>query len=129
MVDVGSGAGFPGIPLRIVKADIGLTLVESRRRRASFLAAVVRGLRLEDVRVVNARLEEVTEALAGRFDAVVMRCAGPHDELFPVASKLLVKGGVVVASGAPQRDTGAELVSVPGLEAGGSRHFVLQRRA
>ena len=54
LLDLGSGAGLPGIPLKIVRGDLELVLVESRRRRASFLSTVVRELALANVRVIDA---------------------------------------------------------------------------
>lgn len=101
LCDVGSGAGIPGIPLRIVLSDSSVTLLEARRRRASFLSAAVRELGLGGLHVVNARLEQVVTELAGRFDAVVMRCAGSPESLTVAASALLRPGGVLVASGPP----------------------------
>jgi 16S rRNA G527 N7-methylase RsmG len=62
----------------------------------------VRELSLHGVRVMNARLEDVVEALAGQFDAVVMRCAGRLDELAASAMRLLAPGGVIIASGPPE---------------------------
>ena len=57
VLDLGSGAGFPGVPLAVTTPGARFTLVESRRRRASFLRAVVRELSLENSRVVNERIE------------------------------------------------------------------------
>ena len=55
LLDFGSGAGIPGIPLKIVSPQIVLTLVEAQRRRSSFLAAVLRELELDDVRLIHGR--------------------------------------------------------------------------
>jgi 16S rRNA (guanine527-N7)-methyltransferase len=127
LLDLGSGAGLPGIPIRIVRSDLDVTLAESSRRRASFLAAVVRELRLGQLRVISARLEDQEDEPEARFDAVVMRCAGPVDELIPVAEKYAVTGGVVIASGPPESHhlSRGEWVVVPGLGPGKSRRFVV----
>src|SRR5687768_10672899 len=77
LMDLGSGAGLPGIPLAIVVPETDITLVEARQKRASFLSTAVRELRLERVRVVGSRAEELPPELGHAFDAVVMRCAGP----------------------------------------------------
>ena len=101
LCDVGSGAGIPGIPLKSVMPALDVTLVEARERRASFLATAIRELPLPRCRLINRRLEDVLDDLAGRFDAIVMRCAGdPVGLVAPVAS-LLAPGGVIVASGPP----------------------------
>jgi 16S rRNA (guanine527-N7)-methyltransferase len=59
VVDIGSGAGFPGLPLAIAREDLDVTLVEPRAKRCTFLRHVVRTLRLEKVRVTEARIEDV----------------------------------------------------------------------
>ena len=102
LCDVGSGAGIPGIPLKIVLPALNVTLIEARQRRASFLSAVVRELALSRCRIISSRLEQVADELAGGFDAVVMRCAGSLADLLPPATRLLRPGGLVVASGPPQ---------------------------
>ena len=98
-----AGAGLPGIPIKIVLGEVELVLVESRQKRVSFLSSAVRELALENVRVVSGRVEDVMDELEGRFDAVVMRCAGDPGALMTVAARLVVRpGGVVVASGPPR---------------------------
>jgi 16S rRNA (guanine527-N7)-methyltransferase len=102
VVDVGSGAGLPGIPLKIVRAALTVTLVEARQKRASFLSAAVRELALADCRVINARLETLGEKLSGRFDAAVARCAGDPQRLAADLQPILGAGGIIVASGPPE---------------------------
>jgi 16S rRNA (guanine527-N7)-methyltransferase len=102
LCDVGSGAGIPGVPLKIVLPALNVTLIEARQRRASFLSAVVRELALSRCRIISSRLEQVAEELAGSFDAVVMRCAGGLADLLPHVTRLLRPGGLVIASGPPQ---------------------------
>ena len=58
VIDIGSGAGFPGIPLKILYPHLNLSLVESQRKRCSFLEAVVSNLGLLDTRVINERAEK-----------------------------------------------------------------------
>jgi 16S rRNA (guanine527-N7)-methyltransferase len=103
LADVGSGAGIPGIPLAVVLPEVAVTLIEARQRRGSFLAAVIRELGLRNCTVVNQRLEDVRDDLAERFDAVVLRCAGNPIALLRDLKAVLVRGGVVVASGPPER--------------------------
>lgn len=59
VIDIGSGAGFPGLPLKIACPDIQLTLVESIEKKAEFCRRVATDLRLEGVQIINARAEEV----------------------------------------------------------------------
>ena len=129
LADVGSGAGFPGLPLKIVRPDLDITLIESRQRRASFLAATMRELGLAGVRVVSTRVEAVPDALLGAFGAVVMRCAGDVKMLLPSVSKLVSPGGMVVCSGPPARTPleGGEWVEVQGFRPGRTRLFAVFR--
>ena len=103
LLDLGAGAGFPGVPLKIVAPDLRLTLVEAKSRRTSFLSTLVRELQLSDVRVINARAEDLIAQPAFRFDAVVTRCAGSLGAVLPLAVTLLRAGGIAVASGPPKR--------------------------
>ncbi|PYM08173.1 MAG: 16S rRNA (guanine(527)-N(7))-methyltransferase RsmG [Candidatus Rokuibacteriota bacterium] len=102
LLDLGSGAGVPGIPLKIVLGEVDLVLVESRRKRASFLSTALREVGLDNARVLGRRVEDAVDELEGRFDAVVMRCAGDLDEVMRVAARLVVTpGGIVAAAGPP----------------------------
>jgi len=102
IVDIGSGAGIPGIPLKIVLAPVAVTLVEARQKRASFLSAVVRELPLRGCDVLNARVEAVARESARRFDVAVARCAGEPEALLGSAAGLVRRGGLVIASGPPR---------------------------
>ena len=103
VMDIGSGAGVPGVPLKIVLSGSAFTLLEARAKRVSFLSAVVRELALRDCEVLHARLETVAMNRPGHFDAVVMRCAGDPSSLQASTLSLLRPGGVVIASGPPRR--------------------------
>ena len=129
MVDLGSGAGFPGIPIKIVRPHLEVALIESRSRRVSFLSTVLRELALDRIRVVAGRVESLPKEMVGAFEAVVMRCAGDLGRLLPQARKLLAPGGVVVLSGPPRPvplDRG-EWVEVPGIKPGRTRRFAMYR--
>ncbi|MFY9586702.1 MAG: 16S rRNA (guanine(527)-N(7))-methyltransferase RsmG [Actinomycetota bacterium] len=127
MCDVGSGAGIPGIPLKAVMPTVDVTLVESRERRASFLASAIRELPLTRCRLINRRIEDVSDELAGRFDAIVMRCAGRPEGLVECTSRLLSPGGVLIASGPPVAGplTRGEWLEVDGPR--GPRRFWIYR--
>lgn len=73
LVDIGSGAGFPGLPLAITRPRIQTTLVEPRARRAAFLRHVVRVLSLPNVSVLESRIEDVG---GQTFDVAVTRAVG-----------------------------------------------------
>jgi 16S rRNA (guanine527-N7)-methyltransferase len=104
LVDVGAGAGIPGLPLHLADPTIGLTLVEARRKRVSFLLAVRRELDLGNVTVKEGRAETLLEqepALVGAFDVVVARAVGRPEALLPLALKYLKAGGCFLVSGPP----------------------------
>ena len=131
LVDLGSGAGLPGLPIKIVRRELEITLVESRRRRATFLSSAVRELKLDRAYVVEGRIESLLGEFSGRFDGAVMRCAGDVSELIPLAAQLVSPRGVVIAAGPPQPRPLAlgEWVTVPGLKRGTTRRFAVYRRA
>lgn len=128
VIDIGSGAGIPGIPLRIVRPDIALTMVEARRRRASFLRTAVRELGLTRARVANERVEALLPAMAATFDVAVSRCAAKVDAVLSVGAALVRAGGLVVVSGPP---AGHTLVTGSWVELdagqGRSRRFAVLR--
>jgi 16S rRNA (guanine527-N7)-methyltransferase len=75
LADVGSGGGFPGIPLKILRPDLHIFLIESNAKKATFMAEVVRELALKDVRVLVNRYEELGEEVAP-LDVVCSRALG-----------------------------------------------------
>lgn len=73
VIDVGSGAGFPGLPIGIARSDIVMSLLEPRSKRAAFLRHVVRDLALSNTRVIESRAEEVG---GQTFDVATVRAVG-----------------------------------------------------
>jgi 16S rRNA (guanine527-N7)-methyltransferase len=103
LIDLGSGGGFPGIPLRIALPRLHLTLVESSRKKTSFLAHVIRTLRLDNVATIRERVEALIgePACAGSFDTVLSRAAFKLPELLRMASFFLKPGGLLIALKGP----------------------------
>ncbi|MXZ63273.1 MAG: 16S rRNA (guanine(527)-N(7))-methyltransferase RsmG [Chloroflexi bacterium] len=97
VVDVGAGAGFPGVPMRIVDPSLRLTLVESHGRRARFLETAVDELGLDDIEVVTARAEEAGRdpAYRERFDVAVARALAPLPVLVEYLLPLVRPSGVM----------------------------------
>ena len=126
IADIGSGAGLPGIPIKIVRPDIHIVLIESRAKRASFLSAVVRELGLGRTEVLTGRAEAVAVERPRAFDAAVMRCAGDLRGMAQAVDRLVRPGGVLVASGPPPGRSIAlgESVDVVGVQSGQTRRFV-----
>jgi 16S rRNA (guanine527-N7)-methyltransferase len=95
LADVGSGAGFPGIPLAMAVPDLQVTLIESNSKKCAFLAEVVRELRLTNIEVLRDRMEN-TDSSKSPFDLVAARALGHHDELLAWAKENLSAAGRVV---------------------------------
>ncbi|WP_113701912.1 16S rRNA (guanine(527)-N(7))-methyltransferase RsmG [Nonomuraea lactucae] len=95
LVDIGSGAGLPGLVLAIVRQDLRVTLLEPLLRRTVFLEECVDVLKLENVEVLRGRAEE----LAGKreFDVACARAVAPLDRLLKWAMPLLREGGELIA--------------------------------
>lgn len=94
VVDVGSGAGLPGVPLAILRPDLRVTLLDSLARRSEFLQLAVTELGLaERVQVVRARAEEHRS----QYEVVVSRAVAPLTRLVPWCSPLLASTGRMVA--------------------------------
>ncbi|GAA5048447.1 16S rRNA (guanine527-N7)-methyltransferase [Thermocatellispora tengchongensis] len=95
LVDIGSGAGLPGLVLAIVRPDISVTLLEPLLRRTVFLEECVDTLKLENVEVLRGRAEE----LAGKrvFDVASARAVAPLDRLLAWSMPLLREGGELLA--------------------------------
>lgn len=99
LVDLGSGAGLPGLPLAIVRPDLRVDLVEPLLRRATFLTEVVADLGLTDrVKIVRGRAEDrsVIE-LVGGASYLTARAVAPLDKLVRLSFPLLVRGGSLLA--------------------------------
>jgi 16S rRNA (guanine527-N7)-methyltransferase len=84
-IDLGSGAGFPGLPFKVYAPQLRLTLIESRQKKATFLREVIRALRLTDVEVFAGR----AESFSGRGGLVVLRAVERFERVLPSAASLL----------------------------------------
>ena len=91
LADVGSGAGFPGIPIKLLLPEIDLTLIESQNKKATFLREVVRMLELKNVAVFCGRAEQ-WKATA---DIVTLRAVEKFERVLPVAADLAGEHGVL----------------------------------
>jgi 16S rRNA (guanine527-N7)-methyltransferase len=107
LVDLGSGAGLPGIPIALARPDLRVTLVEERRGRAAFLEAVVDELRLGNLHVHAGPADRLT----GLFDAAAARAFADPTRAWAAAAAILVPEGFLLywagTSFDPQRDVPA----------------------
>jgi 16S rRNA (guanine527-N7)-methyltransferase len=137
ILDVGTGAGFPGLPLAIAEPARHFTLLDSNNKKVMFIQHIVGLLGLENVTAVKARSEDY--APGHRFDTVIARALASLPRLLEIAGHHVREGGVFIAlKGRYPAEELEELpapwshevieLDVPGLEKG-SRHAVLLRRA
>lgn len=98
LLDVGTGAGFPGIPLKIARRDLKITLVEPAKKKSSFLHFIIGFLRLEEVDIFDGSLERfLNERLCyGSFDYLTARALKRDLILHDSAARLLRKGGKAI---------------------------------
>lgn len=93
VADVGSGAGFPGIIVALLRPDLDVTLIETMERRVEWLGDVVSELDLDNVTVRRGRAEEIPD----RYDAVTARAVAKLSTLVRLTSRLLRPGGALLA--------------------------------
>lgn len=93
ILDVGSGAGFPGIPLKIISPKKEVILVEPQRKKANFLREVIRSLKIVGMEVVEERAEKLNPQKIGLFSEVVTRALGSPDLFLRISYPLLSTGG------------------------------------
>lgn len=104
LLDLGSGAGFPGLVIAIMRPSLAITLVEPRRKRVSFLKEVIRKTKLKNVSVYEERAETLAETatLRASFHVVVTRATWSLKEFLPLASPFLLDKGLAVAMKGPR---------------------------
>ena len=89
VADVGSGAGFPGIPLKLWAPQIRLTLIESNHKKSAFLREIARAFILTDINIQTSRAETLAATLKDKFDVVTLRAVERFESILPIAADLL----------------------------------------
>ncbi len=95
LADVGSGAGFPGVPLAMVRPSLEVTLIEPNAKKFSFLSEVIRQLGLSNATAVRSRTSELKSSKE-RFEIVTARAVGQFDELIEWAKAKLTPAGKLI---------------------------------
>lgn len=99
LLDIGSGAGFPGIPIKIALPSLKVTLIDSVRKKIDFQSHIIRTLELKGIMAVHGRVQdkEILEKWAGCFDGVIARAFSDLKSLLSLGAPFLKLGGVLLA--------------------------------
>lgn len=99
VLDIGSGGGFPGIPLKILMPELSVTLIEASRKKVSFLKHAIRTLKLENIEACQSRAEIYARqpAACNSFDIIISRALGSIETIITLAAPLLAEKGIIIA--------------------------------
>ncbi|HPE15155.1 MAG TPA: 16S rRNA (guanine(527)-N(7))-methyltransferase RsmG [Bacilli bacterium] len=96
LCDIGTGAGFPGLVLKIVFPNLNITLIDSTRKKTIFLEEVIKKLDLKDIKVVTSRIEDYARSHEEEFDIVTARAVAKLNVLLELSTKMIkVKGSFI----------------------------------
>jgi 16S rRNA (guanine527-N7)-methyltransferase len=102
--DIGSGAGFPGLPIKIIRPEIEIFLIEPSKKKSSFLRHMIRQLKLEKVEVIEKSIEEikVNKEIPSFVDVGMTRALFDIKDFIKKASHIVKKGGFLILSKGPK---------------------------
>jgi 16S rRNA (guanine527-N7)-methyltransferase len=127
VADVGSGGGFPGIPIKIARPALQVTLIEATRKKANFLRHIIRSLDLAAIEVWEGRVEDFPEEK--KFDCIISRAFTDIKNFLAFAAPLVKKRGIAVAmKGRPAANelrAAAATMAKSGLKLSSTRSFLL----
>ena len=112
VMDIGSGAGFPGIPMKIMRPEIAMYLVEPIRKKAAFLKHIISALKLEDILVVEKRVEDLESM---DVDVAVTRALFDIKDFCKKVFPVLERGGMLVISKGPKVNEELKAIEKEGL--------------
>lgn len=95
VLDIGAGAGFPSIPLKIVRNDLNITMLDSLNKRVMFLNHIIKNLNLVNIKAIHSRIEDLKER--NKFDVVVARAVASLPTLIEYSLPFLKIGGFLLA--------------------------------
>lgn len=103
LIDIGTGGGFPGLPMKILRDDLDITLLDSLNKRIMFLNEVIDKLKLRDIRALHGRAEELSrkEEFREKFDLAVSRAVAPLNTLSEYSLPFIKVGGYFISMKGP----------------------------
>ncbi len=107
LLDVGSGAGFPGIPLKVMMPSLDVTLVDATRKKVGFLNHVIRQLHLSHITAIHSRIEDLQQEWEGKFDIIVCRAFSSLADFAEKSIPMLAPDGLLLAF--KGRELGADM--------------------
>jgi 16S rRNA (guanine527-N7)-methyltransferase len=125
LLDLGSGAGFPALPIKIAFPQISVAMVESVKKKASFLRHMVRTLKLLSVEVLDTRAEVLSESLFEQYDVITARAFASMLRVIELGSRFVKRGGHIVMSRGPEETLSNDVIAGTGLVLHERREFVL----
>ena len=111
LIDAGTGAGFPGVPIGIVRPEINITLIESSRKKTAFLRHMTRSLNLADLKVLEQRLETLGKEHEKSYDLIVSRATFSISEFLKMACRYAKEDGKLILNKGPKL---SEELKIPG---------------
>ncbi len=102
LLDIGSGAGFPALPIKIIHPEIAVTLIEATKKKAAFLRHTIRKLKLGDIYVIDKRIEDISKVYYEAFDVVTARAFADMKTAITSGKPFLKPGGVIILSRGPK---------------------------
>jgi 16S rRNA (guanine527-N7)-methyltransferase len=127
LADIGSGGGFPGIPIKIVRPGLSLVLIEAARKKANFLQQAVRTLGLQEIKVYHGRAESL--CLREQFDCVVSRAFSSIEAFLKISTPVLTQEGIIIVmkgkAVARELQEAEREIKKGQLTIAGERHFQL----
>jgi 16S rRNA (guanine527-N7)-methyltransferase len=115
LLDMGSGAGFPALPIKIAAPALSVIMVESVRKKGTFLRHIIRTLRLDGVEVLDARTGALLPEHHARYDIVTARAFADMGTALKEGSLFLKPGGLMILSRGPAETVGDDTVAEQGM--------------
>ena len=111
IIDIGTGAGFPGIPLKIVNEDLDVTLLDSLNKRINFLNLVIEELKLKDIKAIHGRAEELSrkDQYREQYDICISRAVASLNTLSEYCMPFVKKGGYFISMKGPEIEEELEM--------------------